>query len=1109
MSSGFQNFGLPDDPAQLLAIIKRALLEVGQEADRLNFLPIRFLADRLTEADQTIESQLTSVAQHITNGLAEAGQTIDQTLNNGVVQLMGRMEAPVQTVLAAEDSLHRASLQTQDELIREQCRTNPNFRLMFPELCLGLMPPGGQLPAPPVAGPGFPQPPPAGGGPPPGGSIGQPIVPPSLTPPSVGPPQQPAPPLVPPAPGFPPGVPPGTPGLPPGEPPGAGPPISQPPPIGPGEPPEGPGLPVGPIIGQPIVPIPPGFNPPPIVPPPFVPPPLNPPQPPIGPPVFVPPELIEPPLPPQLPPAPPGQLPPCPTVIDADSPVVSIPGVTCSPPSAPPTCPQCGCVTCQCGPREPEEPGGRWVVWQNPATRLCYVARSIDPPRTYGDVAIGRGDTVADAVQAAGSECPPTQTQPPQPGGGGGRVVVDARTGCELDEYATGEGSQAAPQATSFQAAFQTFLAGSPENWQQWVRQWQTDRDSVNPVTAITARVSGSFWTGIDEALQVLDRLATGSGAVSGESTGSLIGLLLGDWIGLISPTLRTQLLTGAQYTVQSAHPVLFPTAAQAAGAFIGGEITPELAQVWSEQNNQCWAPWRRVIDSQRRRMEPLTAMEMLLRGIINQDQFEAEFKRMGWRMDSDNGFVSADRFKQLARFIPPISDLVRFLVRDVEDERIVRDFGLDAEFGDKWRGLLARFGEQQGIDTETARRYWRAHWSIPSPTQLFEMFHRSRARQFRGPNVTTREQIEAALRQQDILPFWIPRLIDTTFSRLSRVDVRRAFNLGAINEDEMRAEFTKIGYDDVGVAALVAFAKRDRIESARNVKEVQLYRKMLISRDEAVNRLRARNLPMESIEEILRDAQLEGSDSLRDRCTTSIRDRYLLGEIDREEARQQLLMIHPAPEFVPGILASFDCERAAQGKHPSTSQLCQWLDEGTIGPDEFLQRLKRVGWSDADASRILTGCLSKIEAGRRRIAERLAREEAAAVRQREQAAERERRRVQRQQETTDRALGKARRAKDRREKLLQSAVAKWGAAIGTSVADLGPIVDDLYRAIGRDYLITADEVVQTIVLSIERGKPESPDELRRIAGELAERLETSQDLPPDVLVSESLGVTG
>ena len=163
--------------------------------------------------------------------------------------------------------------------------------------------------------------------------------------------------------------------------------------------------------------------------------------------------------------------------------------------------------------------------------------------------------------------------------------------------------------------------------------------------------------------------------------------------------------------------------------------------------------------------------------------------KKLGY--NEDDALFLAD----LKWHFPTPSDVVRFKVKEVYDEQYMFEWGGDdnAEPGDEYYQDAAKVG----ISEYWAKKYWRAHWQIPSVYQGFEMLHRGKI---------DRDQLEYLLKAKDIMPGWREKLLDISYRRLSRVDVRRMYKTGVFNPDELFEQYSILGYNDLDAQRMADF---------------------------------------------------------------------------------------------------------------------------------------------------------------------------------------------------------------------------------------------------------------------------------------------------------------
>ena len=352
------------------------------------------------------------------------------------------------------------------------------------------------------------------------------------------------------------------------------------------------------------------------------------------------------------------------------------------------------------------------------------------------------------------------------------------------------------------------------------------------------------------------------------------IGLgFLGQWI---SPEFK-DVYQSLTYRVNQLCPQLFPDVEQATQAFLGGTISPEVFRSWVEINQVCPEPWERVAQAIRTKLNPQELMALRLRKSIDENGYNAGMRQLGYLSQTD-----FDLAFSLSKQIPPVQELIRYMVRDVGDQALVDKFGMDDAFENKWTGRIKEWGAMQGVDDEFAKATWRAHWIIPGPTQLFEMYHRLRS----DPDIENKRvdeaTVKAALQQQDILPFWVDRLLAVSFRPLTRIDIRRAFDIGSIDRDEVLDANLQLGYSDENAETLTKFAEDQRNARIKSRPPVRQWMAEAINREECTKRLVDDRYDEEAIEKALDDAEA----GLRNATPIKLYARF---RIDRVEAMSQL----------------------------------------------------------------------------------------------------------------------------------------------------------------------------------------------------------------------------
>jgi len=574
--------------------------------------------------------------------------------------------------------------------------------------------------------------------------------------------------------------------------------------------------------------------------------------------------------------------------------------------------------------------------------------------------------------------------------------------------------------------------------------------------------------------------------------------------------------------------------------------------------NGRCDDTTRVLLDAGQSRLSPGEVVDAYRRKAIDRGRAEAELRARGYlRTDALETYLAT------SRFIPGPSDLVRFLVRDAFDEAgVVREFDLDAEFDAKWpeSGPGREFADAFGVEREVLKYFWRAHWSIPSPTQLSEFWKRlrpgepvdpDRARRIGLTDVipswspranpelqVTSDQIDLALGQQDILPYWRDKFRAVQFNPLTRVDARRAYDIGVLgvddiyesliqggyreadalvltefavkeknlgirssepaklfigglaSEDETRIELTDLGFDSGAIDRFVARETRGKMRSARALPEFSEFVAGTLDEPELRDALTERFFSASQVDELVESAKRLARVRFRGACTDAAKTRFLWGELDEDGAKRELRgfgwSVFAADEIVNG----WTCELAVSDRLPTVRQLLQWAESGVIGPVDFRQRMRRLRYADADIDRFLAQAaeLRRIELGKQ--AEK-------AVKDRERQIARDRAAADRAEKAKEKAARGVRKARTEAERLalaISAAAEKWakftGEALETATLTLRTYADVLAST----EQVTAATAVRIVVRASEWAIANDELDLATVVELFASEVDTTAD---------------
>ncbi len=230
------------------------------------------------------------------------------------------------------------------------------------------------------------------------------------------------------------------------------------------------------------------------------------------------------------------------------------------------------------------------------------------------------------------------------------------------------------------------------------------------------------------------------------------------------------------------------------------------------------------VLEASRALPTPGAIQQAYLRGEIREKEHDELLRGYGYTKDN------IELFKALYVLIPTPQDLIRMGVREVFTPEVAQKFGQFEDFPKPFADWAAKIG----INEQWAKNYWAAHWELPSATMGFEMLHRG---------VIDDNELKLLLRALDVMPYWRERLIQISYNPLTRVDIRRMFQAGVLNKEQVTKAYLDLGYDQQKAGWLTEFtiryyspedqSQQDEFKSLARSTYSQAYKRKLISKEE------------------------------------------------------------------------------------------------------------------------------------------------------------------------------------------------------------------------------------------------------------------------------------
>jgi len=346
--------------------------------------------------------------------------------------------------------------------------------------------------------------------------------------------------------------------------------------------------------------------------------------------------------------------------------------------------------------------------------------------------------------------------------------------------------------------------------------------------------------------------------------------------------------------------------------------------------------------------LDTSSSIDAWRRGRISEKELNTKLSELGYT-DFDIGVL-----KTLAWYIPNAPDIIRFMVREVYDPFAVREWEMDKYF-DELYDSAEDDSNKAGIDKDTLRKYWRAHWVLPSLTMGYEMLHRG---------VISKDELERLMRMQDIMPGWIDKLISISYVPYTRVDVRRMHKLGVISDDELIRAYKDLGYDDEHAKRLAEFTIKynadpeetektgtdKQIEEFKNLSRSDVlrgYRLGIIEETDARDMLRDIGYSDDAIEYyISRENYLKEEETV-DKLIKLYHEGYIKGIYDKTNMIEIFGRLNLPSSYQQYLLSLWDLEILVKTNLPTKSEILGWYKKGLIDEDIARRELRKHKYSE------------------------------------------------------------------------------------------------------------------------------------------------------------------
>lgn len=610
-----------------------------------------------------------------------------------------------------------------------------------------------------------------------------------------------------------------------------------------------------------------------------------------------------------------------------------------------------------------------------------------------------------------------------------------------------------------------------------------TDWVAPTGITAIDNVLKSlvQLWiTPLDQTFATLSAVLNGSGCANGQQLSLIATAILarfaerfvGDALKIVTEPNRQQR--------EFLCPTDLPGLDESAQAWLGNTIDEKTLECWTRAAGSKYPERKTYIDSIRAKFPLLQIGSLYLRGKLTAKELDDRVRELGMTKGTE-----VDDLKELLKVIPPPTDLVRFMVRDADDNALAARIGMDDEFNAKFGRQIKEWAEASGVSEEYMAKVWRAHWSIPSPGQLYEMLHRKVKVGTVNQQEITIADVEAALKQQDILPYWINAFLEISYNPLTRIDAKRAYQIGTLSQDALKRSYTDLGYNDANADVLVEYNVRQTLLTFLRNPLVGQFSKGTLSDSQFDSAMSQQGADQKTIAAARQQAIFMASQSRRKACVNALHRRFLLGDVTPSDSQQNLIALGVPADVANELLEGWRCELASRGKAIGASDLAVLYSQGAIDASGLVRRLQYIGYDYEDA--VLIG---------RKIAtinqQRITAAESKSIKAQEAELRRQQKETNaavtkagQQIEKANRGLQAMNKVKAMREKRLIEAGGNLVKTLGMLLGDAVVYAKSLYTGYLSSSVYLPDEIVAAIITASKDAAITSKQQLQRQIDEM------------------------
>lgn len=380
--------------------------------------------------------------------------------------------------------------------------------------------------------------------------------------------------------------------------------------------------------------------------------------------------------------------------------------------------------------------------------------------------------------------------------------------------------------------------------------------------------------------------------------------------------------------------------------------------------------------------MNPDQLVEALYRSIVSEPDFEAALAAQGWSQSQVNLLkalrinllTTSEGLELLRRGLidsPTLDKLLSSLAYDDAQRKALSSLAFrpsnineataGGAAGDAFTSLpiavspqvfnppenVERAGAAEGLDHEATVNHWLSHWNTGSFNVWTNLF-------FRGQ--VTLQTLQAMATREFIPPELVPGFIEAQRPLVQFRTISTALRANIIKDEDARLLLRQHGYSEKSIDLLIAYAHRpgaaSAVKNAPRLHEVSLsiakeeYIDGSITADQYLAILTQHGFTTDGANTELQVVNAREAMLRRKEASQLVIDEFGAGLIDEQAALAQLALLGLTVDELARAAHKIRAFRAKNAKHPTESELHNFLKLNLITPQQYIAELRSIGYS-------------------------------------------------------------------------------------------------------------------------------------------------------------------